>query len=289
MMDDLKAFNEAQTSEARNDPRATQELIAIALTEPDEDAAWDAVVMLQYRGTKEVFDEACQLCASACPQERTLGANILGQLGIPKRSFPKESVALLRRLLEVERDEDVLDAICIALGHIHDPTAIPSLVRLKAHPSAQVRFAVVYGLLAFEDPLAIKTLIGLSSDPATDVRDWATFGLGTQIDADTPEIRAGLLERVYDKDEPTRGEALVGLARRHDQRVIEPLIKELEGYQDAEYTYSLEAAEEIGDPRLLPVLTRLKQSAATEDTRINEAIHRCSRAGAPDKEGSLSL
>jgi HEAT repeat protein len=277
MIDDLDAYAEARTREAQDDPRATHEFITMALTEPDENATWEAVVTLHFRGTREVFDGACNFCASECPQERTLGANILGQLGVPNRSFPDESVAVLLKLLAVETDEDVLDAICIALGHIHDPTAIPSLARLKRHPSTKVRNAVVFGLLGFEDQLAIRTLIEMSRDRDELVRDWATFGLGTQIDADTPEICAALFARVVDQDEVTRGEALVGLARRKDQRVIEPLIKELARYPDAEYgSYSVEAAEEIADPRLLPVLTRLKQLADADDTRLDDAIRRCS-------------
>jgi HEAT repeat protein len=283
MTDELKATLESWTREAQHDPRATHEFVTMALTDPDEDAAWNAVVMLHYRGTREVFDAACQLCASECPQERTLGANILGQLGIPTRSFPDESVAVLLRLLEVESDEEVLEAICIALGHVHDPTAIPSLVRLKAHPSARVRYAVVFGLLGFEDQLAIKTMIEMSRDQDDLVRDWATFGLGTQIDQDTPEIREALLARVFDEDEVTRGEALVGLARRKDQRVIEPLITELTRYPDAEYgSYSVEAAEELSHARLLPVLTTLKQSADASDTTFDEAIRLCSRLGIVD-------
>jgi HEAT repeat protein len=275
MIDDLNAFSEARTREARSDPRAIHEFVTMALTEPDEDTAWEAVVTLHFRGTREVFDVARQLCTSECPQERTLGANILGQLGVPKRRFPKESVKVLRELLAVDTDEDVLDAACIALGHTPDPTAIPSLARLKTHPSVKVRYAVVFALAGLEDQLAIKTLIEMSSDREELVRDWATFGLGTQIDVDTPEIRAALFARVVDEDEVTRGEALVGLARRKDQRVIEPLIKELERYPDAEYgSYSVEAAEEIADARLLPVLTRLKQASDTKT--LDEAIRRCS-------------
>src|SRR5262249_9787412 len=148
-----------RTREARNDPRATHEFVTIALTEPDENVAWKAVETLHFRATKDVLETACRLCTSECPQERTLGADILGQLGVPNRTFPTESVKVLLELLEVETDEDVLDAICIALGHIHDPTAIPSLVRLKTHPSARVRYAVVVALAGFEDQLAIKTLI----------------------------------------------------------------------------------------------------------------------------------
>jgi HEAT repeat protein len=254
----------------------------VALTEPDETAAWEAVTILHFRGTREVFDAARQLCASECPQERTLGANILGQLGVPNRTFPKESVKVLRELLDLERGETVLDAACIALGHTADPIATPLLVRLKTHPSAGVRFAVVFALAGFEDELAVKTKIEMSSDENDLVRDWATCGLGG-IDVDTAEIRAALLARLADEDEITRGEALVGLARRKDQRVVEPLIKELERYPDAEYGYySVEAAEEFADARLLPVLTTLKQSLDADDTRLNEAIWRCSLGGITD-------
>lgn len=282
MNDEMKRDLDARTREAQDDPRATDEFISMALTEPDENAAWDAVTTLHFRGTREVFDAACRLCASDCPQEKTLGANILGQLGIPDRSFPSESVKLLLELLEIESDEDVLDAVCIALGHIHDPASIPSLVRLKTHASVRLRYAVVFALAGFEEQLAITTLIEMSSDEDELLRDWATFGLGTQIDLDTPEIRAALFARVFDEDDVTRGEALVGLARlarRKDRRIIEPLIKELARYPDAEHGgYSLEAAEEIADARLLPALERLKQSADAEGTTLDEAIRRCSQA-----------
>src|SRR5579871_1075613 len=98
-MTDINAHCETRTREARNDPRATHEFITMALTEPDENAAWEAVVTLHFRGTRDVFEAAWDLCASACPQERTLGANILGQLGVPKRTFPDQSVEVLLRLL----------------------------------------------------------------------------------------------------------------------------------------------------------------------------------------------
>jgi len=266
---------EANTAEARNDLRSTDELINIALTEPDEHAAWDAVHLLHYRATEDVFAAARRLCASDCPQEKTLGANILGQLGIPVRRFPGESVAILLKLLEIEEDAGVIGAICVALGHIHDPTAIKALSRFKTHPSFDVRYGVVLGLLCFAEDLAIETLIELSRDEDNVVRDWATFGLGTMIDADTPPIRQALFVRVFDTDEVTRGEALVGLARRKDPRIIEPLIKELSGYANAEYTYSLEAAGELADPRLLPVLQGLKETHIDEEA-FDEAIRRCS-------------
>ena len=107
------------------------------------------------------------------------------------------------------------------------------------------------------------------------VRDWATFGLGSMIEADTPPIREALFARLSDADDTVRGEALVGLALRKDERAIEPLIQELERHP-AEKTGSLliEAAEEMADTRLLPILTRLKQSSGSK--KFDEAIQCCS-------------
>jgi hypothetical protein len=117
------------------------------------------------------------------------------------------------------------------------------------------------------------------------MRDWATFGLGTQIDTDTQEIREALFARVFDEDEVTRGEALVGLARRNDGRIVEPLIRELARYPNTEYlSYSLEAAEELGDPRLLPVLTKLRPSQGSLVAAFDSAIQSCSGHGIPGTE-----
>jgi HEAT repeat protein len=279
MSDDWDARLEARTREARNDPRTVHELISLALTEPDENAACEAVTTLHFRGTRDVFEAARELCACECPQERGLGADILGQIGVPHRRFPHESARLLCALLADETDEDVLRSTCIALGHLGDTAAIPSLARLKTHGSVPVRHAVAsnLGMLCGDDPLAIDTLIEMMSDPDELVRDWATFGVGSQTDADSPAIRAALFARVSDVDEVTRGEALVGLALRKDRRIIEPLIKELERYPDAEYPcYSIDAAGALADACLLPILTQLKESAGSGDTRLDDVIRRCS-------------
>src|SRR5262245_53303755 len=206
---------EESVREARSDPRSEHELVSLALTEPDEDLAWEAAVsILHRRGSKEVLEVARGLCASDCPVERTLGVNVLGQLGIPTRAFPEETVALLLGVLEAETDEEVLAATCVAFGHTQDPRAVPKLARLRTHQSEDVRFAVAFGLGGYTEPEAIETLIELSADPDDLVRDWATFGLACQIDVDTPAIREALYLRLTDPDETTRGEALVGLARR---------------------------------------------------------------------------
>ncbi len=270
---------------AQNDPRSVEELVSLALSEQDENAAWTVVSILHLRGTQEVFDAARSLCISSCASEQTLGANILGQLGVPEHSFPDKSVDILLTLIQPDQDTDVLDAACIALGHIHEPRSIPSICNLASHSSMEVRYAVAYALGGFTDDLAIETLISLTRDQEESVRDWAMFALGSQCEVDTPEIRNTLFHGTGDQSEVVRGEALVGLASRHDDRVIEPINQELLAWETARYPhFASDAAEAIASPQLLPTLLRIKQGIDSCDTRFDEAIRRCSAQSLSDEE-----
>ena len=65
------------------------------------------------------------------------------------------------------------------------------------------------------------------SDEDGDVRDWATFGIGQQDDTDDETTREALFARVEDEHSDARMEAIIGLARRHDERVRSHLMREL--------------------------------------------------------------
>lgn len=262
----LQSHEEARLLE----DKSNDELINIALTEEDEDKAWGAVIVLQFRGTHEVLEAARKLCQSQNSEERRLGTDILGQLGIPDRTFPDECANILLKILENEQDPDVLAGVGMAFGHLTDPRGIKPLIKLKNHPDSDVRFGVVYGLLTQEDELAAKTLIELSQDEDEDVRNWATFGLGTQIDKDTPEIREALLARLTDKNGETQGEAQVGLAVRGDKRVVEPLLKELTSGSVGRM--AVESACEIADSRLHSALVELKEWWGVDEKLLDEAI-----------------
>jgi HEAT repeat protein len=277
---------QTRTEEARADPRSTLELVQEALQyeaeEPHEEVHSynEALLVLHYRATRDVFDEAVRLCRADSPEEKMLGADILGQLGIPERAFPKASLAVLLPMLEQETDPDVLQAVAIALGHLGDPEAIAYLIKLRNHPDDRVRYGVVHGLLTYEDESAVDALIELSQDADDDVRNWATFGLGSQIELDTPEIRNALYARITDPHDETRGEALVGLAARLDERVLLPLIAELEG--EMTWLLALDAARLLKDPSLCPALLTLKQRWQGDedyDTRllaeVTEALKAC--------------
>jgi HEAT repeat protein len=206
-----------------------------------------------------------------------VGAGILGQLGLPETTFHEESVSILVSMLDHEQEPCVLNSIAVALGHRADARAIEPLVRLKNHPDEVVRFGIVCGLLTLDDERAINTLIELSTDVDSDVRDWATFGIGSMIETDTPEIRAALLARTIDEDADTSGEALVGLARRHDERAVDLLLKELEAGWNG--SLLLEAATELADPRLYPSLVKLQEewdeAKSWPYSMLEEAIAAC--------------
>jgi HEAT repeat protein len=261
----------------QKDPRSTEELIRIALTEPDEHAAWEPVTVLHRRGTRDVLEAAERLCGSSVAKERELGANILGQLGIRDRTFPEECFQCLVKMLQNETDPDVLQAIAVAFGHLHDPRCISLLIPLKNHPDEDVRFGLVHGVSGHNDDRAVQTLIELSQDKDNDVRNWATFGLGSLIDADTPEIRAALWARLKDPFEEACLEAIAGLARRKDERVVDPILEKL--CADSVAGLVIEAAEEIGDLRLHQALLQLKarwpDDRASEIESLERAIAAC--------------
>ena len=244
-------------SEPKKPPISTEDLVASALAETDEDLRWDTVVALQFRGTRDVLDAARRLCEGSSVEKRVLGADILGQLGVPERSFPEESVTLLLSLLSENEPPRLLNAASTALGHHTDPRKIEPLLALLDHPSSEVRFGVVHGLGECDTANVIAALITLSHDSEPDVRDWATFALGSLIDTDNVDIRQALFERLTDDDPDTRGEALVGLARRGDPRVFDLIEAELK--KDKPDDFVIEAAEELADPRLQAILDQARK------------------------------
>ena len=244
-------------------------LISAALDLPDDsDERWAHVTTLHYLNSDAALDAAVELCHSAEPIRRQLGVDILAQLGKYKsddcdvvfdRPHRDRVVGLLLRMLESEDEPAVLASIGYAFGHQDDPRGIEPLAALSDHPDEDVRYAVVWGISRHDVDLAVETLIKLSSDTDSDVRDWATFGLGTMIDRDTPQVREALAGRLSDPDSDTRDEAIVGLATRGDPRALEPLLALLaDGWEGPLLDESLLAlAVHTKDPRLMqPVKDR---------------------------------
>ncbi len=194
----------------------------------NDDDAWNAVTELRRTGSREVFERAASWLSAKDPERRSSAAQILSQLGKnvehPETQFAEESYVLLTDLLQHEHEDQVLEALLIGLGHIGKVHAVPNIAEFSEHPAGKVRFAVAFAISCFpDDSRSVLSLIDLTCDSLATVRDWATFGLGVQSVSDSPQIREALLKRVTDLDEDTREEAIVGLAKRKDLRILPAL------------------------------------------------------------------
>lgn len=208
----------------------------------------ESLALVHYRGGKEEFQIGKSYLNSNDPIDRVVGADILGQLGWEDRTYLDESIRVLIPALQ-DKDEFVVSRVCCALGHRSDLRANTHVLKLAYSSSAEIRYGVVFALLGQESADVIDVMILLSSDVDRDVRNWAMFGLGSQIELDTIEIRDALFVGTSDDDSEVRGEALVGLAERHDDRIIELLFNEWETF-DVASLLSLEAAEKAANTRL---------------------------------------
>ncbi len=167
-------------------------------------------------------------CRSADPLRRARGCDVLSQLGKtadhPVNNFPDDSYTVVSQVAEQEADPRPLGSAIAALGHIDDGRAIPLIAHYADHPDETVRFNVACALGSFcNDPKSVAVLLALTTDADEDVRDWAVFGVGVLGDVDSAEIRDILAERLLDSSEEVREEAMVGLAKRKDQRVLPAL------------------------------------------------------------------
>jgi HEAT repeat protein len=217
---------------SERDLRTTAALVKAALAESGHEdhlpaGETPAMAVLHQRGTKDVLEAGRALCGSKEPKLRALGADILGQLGSPDRTFPDECCDILLAVLKNEKNTGVLVSTLFALGHLANRRAEAHVIALRTHKEEAVRHAVGFALYMSESPAAVQALLDLLDDPSGVVRDWAATSLGETVAVDGPRIREALLRHASDEDEITRAECLHGLARRRDERVVPFLIKEL--------------------------------------------------------------
>ncbi|WP_434387052.1 HEAT repeat domain-containing protein [Melittangium boletus] len=265
------------TDHPLEDPRSTEALIALALEGGEEDdRAWEAVRVLQERGTREVLDAAARLLVAPEDTARARGADILGQLGVELDLFHEERLGLLLDLARRERVPGVLASTVSALGFLEDERAVPGLVALKGHPSGPVRCAVAQAMPATALAEAVAALVDLSADEDRDVRNWATFQLGSVCEADTPLLREALLRRVRETDLEIQGEALLGLAQRKAPQTLAPLLGALAAR--TVNVLAVEAALELQDARVYPALLSLRDREGEADRHFRGVLDGAIRA-----------
>jgi len=274
--------------------QATEHLFERALEESikdsESDERWDIVGELGKRDLEVVFAQASKWCISSKWIERELGADllVLGRQEGKSFVYPKkvETKPILEQLLIDLRPEVIASAIYTANHLDLSLELLDTRMDLAKHESPHVRRAMASSIDTLEPTdQGIEMLLLLMADEDGDTRDWATFSVGTQTDIDNPGIREALLARLYDPHDDTHAEAVGGLARRGDERVI-PAIKQRfeEALQQDEWDLGsawLEAATEIAAPELLSYLEAMVEDGEI-DIDLNHAIRRCRGEVSPD-------
>lgn len=273
---------------------ATKHLFERALAESikdnESDERWEIIVELRKRNIETVLAQAMKWCASSEWKERELGADllVLGRQEGKSFVYPKkvETKPILTRLLNDSRPK-VIASTVYAVNHLDlSLELLDNRMDLAKHESVFVRLAMSSSIHTLEPTdQGIEMLLLLMADEDGDVRDWATFSVGTLTDVDNPEIRQALFARLYDPHDDTHSEAVIGLARRGDRRVIPALKQRFEEAQQQDDwdlgSAWLEAATEIAAPELLPYLEAMAEDGEI-DIDLDHAIRRCRGEVSPD-------
>lgn len=168
-------------------------------------------------------------------------------------------------------------AAFVDLGHERAADLLPALIH---HADAEVRACALCGLLPVKGALTLPSFLLASTDPDRGVRNWATFGLrmilgevGEADALDTAEVRNALADRLADDDAEIRGEAIVALATRRDERALAPLKRELSSWP--KWNHCFEAAEHFRSPELVPLLEALLEQHPEWGADLSGALEAC--------------
>lgn len=191
---------------------------------------WNQIFELRKVVTPEMISKCFSLIDSDDLKFQEIGIDVLSQLGEDRKSFTPKLLDKIFGFFETSTDEKLISKSLFAIGHNNKYIRnkhFSVLEKFKSSNSTDIRYALTFSLLGIKRNGAIKILIELANDKSLRIRDWATFGLGTQIETDTKEIRDILYKNSLSKNDQIRQEAIKGLANRNDERVEELILSEL--------------------------------------------------------------
>ena len=249
---------------------AVDDLFELAVTENGDFCP--AYVFLQLQKSREVFDALSIFCSDANPMRRATAIEIM--MRFPGATFKSEATKIICDIADFETNELVWEALAYALAHLEVRSRSKYLAKWCTSIERDTRFAVAYSLGRLSTKAAIKSLVLLSQDSDDEVRSWSVCGLGSLTDLDTIELRAALVARMDDPHEETRHEAILGLAKRRDMRVLAALKKALE--DESIWDMALKSAAELAAPELLPQLLELQNGF--DSVYLERAIEACRAA-----------
>ncbi|MFI0937453.1 HEAT repeat domain-containing protein [Streptomyces sp. NPDC021020] len=208
---------------------------------PDHACHFLVAITLTNRMDDETLALAAgELEASPDPARRRFAAEVLLLYGMPvlpdkegetAERLDAAATEVLCRRVGVEEDPRVLAEIVNGVGLHYAVRALPDLVRHAGHPDRDVRLRVagaLHGLAEPDDTEALGALTALTQDMDREVREVAARSL-SDVQADTPAIRASLARLMADSDPDVAVEGARGLGLRDDPRADIPLVRSFLG------------------------------------------------------------
>lgn len=231
-----------------------EKLISRLINYKTDKSRWETIRILRSRPSKDLFEKCVDLINSNDQNKKIVGIDILAQLGIDKRPFLKETLKIHFELLKIETDIDTLFSTLYGISHNNSDlnrNQINLICSFENTENILIKESLVAALGFIENEKAINVLIKFSKDKADHIRNWATFYIG-QVDFDNENIREALWNRVNDKHQETRLEAITGLAKRKDDRIIEVIKQEI--IKDDFGSLLFEAILETENKDFIPIL-----------------------------------
>ena len=250
-----------------------------------------ALALAHRRNSKAVFRDCLRLASGGDPLLREQAAVILGRLRYPDSAQGKEkwltATGLLRELALNDPGAYVRAEALRAFMYCGMETVdfLEITERASRDASSTVRaFAAALIAPLPHCPGVEQTLLRLLHDKDGVVRDWAAHAVystacmlrhgGDDPVYDTPEIRDALLRLTGDSHEPVRFESLRALGALRERRVAPALRTVLSSEDEIDYDLA-EAAGDLGDPALIPVLEKALERFGDDTWQtVKEALER---------------
>lgn len=227
---------------------------------------WENIRILRSRPSKELFAKCVEFIQSNEQKKKIIGIDILAQLGKNERPFRKETLKIYFSLLDKETNLDVLFSIFYGISFNKNnlnKKQISKICSFQNTDNILIKEGLIAALGFIEDENAIHVLTKFSEDKANHIRDWATFYI-SQTDFDNENIRKTLWNRVSDKHRDTKMEAIAGLARRNDNKILDVIKQEL--VEDNYTTVLFEAILETQNKDFLPLLHQIINETENDST-----------------------
>ena len=254
-----------------------EQLFDLLQNECSEEEYWSFISRLRKLPCNEVYEKAIEFIKSDNKKDKIIGIDVLQQLGFNPRFKQEQTVKLHFELLEVHKTDVVTESLLYGIGHNNENLSqlqIDNLTQLDEFVDDDINQAYISALSGINNIKAIRKLIQFTNSKNSDIRNWSTFGIGTQVEVDSEEIREALWKRVKDSNFETKSEAIYGLAKRKDYRIKSIIMSELKN--ESYGTLILESTVLLNDSDLRDQLKENLKTATKDETDwpklIKEAI-----------------